>query len=165
LFFQQLQIAVNNTHICEFYQREPMYLAQLVEVKGDINLESVQVYPGSGSTSFPSAMGGDMGYCPPPPSQPSFGGDMGYCPPPPSQPSFGGDMGYCPPPPSQPSFGGDMGYCPPPPSQPSFGGDMGYCPPPPPSQPAFGGDFNASFGFPSAPPQITLAPFAVCIMY
>ncbi len=110
-----------------------MYLAQLVEVKGDINLESVQVYPGSGSTSFPSAMGGDMGYCPPPPSQPSFGGDMGYCPPPPSQPSFGGDMGYC--------------------------------PPPPPSQPAFGGDFNASFGFPSAPPQITLAPFAVCIMY
>jgi len=94
-----------------------MYLAQLVEVKGDINLESVQVYPGSGSTSFPAAMGGDIGYCPPPPSQPSFGGDMGYC------------------------------------------------PPPPPSQPAFGGDFNAGFGFPSAPPQITPAPFAVCIMY
>jgi hypothetical protein len=125
-----------------------MYLAQLVEVKGDINLESVQVYPGSGSMNFPPAMGGDMSYCPPPPSQPSFGGDMGYCPPPP---------------PSQPSFGGDMGYCPPPPSQSDFGGNMGYCPPPP-SQPAFGGDFNAGFGFPSAPPQITPPPFAVCIV-
>jgi hypothetical protein len=62
-----------------------MYLAQLVEVKGDINLESVQVYSGSGS------MGGDMGYCPPPPPQSTFGDDMGYCPPPP-QPAFGGDF-------------------------------------------------------------------------
>ncbi len=96
---------MNNTHSCEFYQRTPMYLAQLVEVKGDINLESVQVYPGSGSTGFPPSMGGDMGYCPPPP-QPAFGGGMGYCPPP-HQPSFGGDMGYCPPPP-QPAFGGDV---------------------------------------------------------
>ncbi|CAF0929385.1 unnamed protein product [Rotaria sordida] len=61
-------IAVNNTHICDFYQRTPMYLAQLVEVKGDINLESVQVYPGSGS------MGSGMGYCPPPP--PSAGRDF-----------------------------------------------------------------------------------------
>ncbi len=93
-----------------------MNLAQLVEVKGDINLESVQQYGGSG---FAPSMGGNMGYCPPPP-QPTFGGDMGYCPPPPSQPTFGGDMGYCPPPP-QPSFGGDMGYCPPPPSQPAYG--------------------------------------------
>ncbi|CAF0895059.1 unnamed protein product [Rotaria sp. Silwood1] len=61
-------IAANNNHICEFYQRIPMYLAQLVEVKGDINLESVQVYPGSGS------MGGEMGFCPPP--QPCSGGDF-----------------------------------------------------------------------------------------
>jgi len=91
-----------------------MYLAQLVEVKGDINLESVQVYPGSGSTDFPPSMGGDMGYCPPPP-------------------------------------------------QPSFGGNVGYCPPPP--QPTFGGDVNVSFGFPSAPPSITPAPFMVCILY
>ena len=52
-----------------------MYLAQLVEVKGDINLESVQVYPGSGSMSFPPPMGGNMGFCPPPP-QPTYGGDF-----------------------------------------------------------------------------------------
>jgi hypothetical protein len=64
-----LKIAVNNTHLCEFYQRAPMYMAQLVEIKGDINLESVQIYPGSGS------MGGDMGFVPSPP-QPSFGGDF-----------------------------------------------------------------------------------------
>lgn len=101
---------MNNSHVCEFYSRIPMYLAQLVEVKGDINLESVQTYSGSGSAGFPPSMGGDFGYCPPPP-QPTFGGDMGYCPPPP-QPTFGGDMGYCPPPPSQPTFGGDfnVGY-------------------------------------------------------
>ncbi len=82
---------MNNTHICEFYQRMPMYLAQLVQVKGEISLESVQVYPGSGTVGFPTSMGGDMGYYPSPPPQPSFGGDLDYCPPPP-QPSFGGDF-------------------------------------------------------------------------
>ena len=66
---------MNNTHICEFYQRTSMYMAQLVEVKGDINLESVQVYSGSGSMNFPPTMGGDFAYCPPPP-QPAFGGDF-----------------------------------------------------------------------------------------
>ncbi len=99
---------MNNTHICEFYQRMPMYLAQLVQVKGEISLESVQVYPGSGATGFPTSMGGDMNYYQSPPIQPSFGGDMNYCPPPP-QPSFGGDLDYCPPPP-QPSFGGDFNF-------------------------------------------------------
>jgi hypothetical protein len=71
-----------------------MYSAQLVEVKGDINLESVQVYPASGSMNFSTSVGGDMGYCPPPP-QPAFGGDMDFCPPPP-QPAFGGgfNAGY-----------------------------------------------------------------------
>ena len=67
-----------------------MHLAQQVEVKGELTLESVQVYSGSGSMGFPGAMGG-MGFCPPPPS---FVGDMGFCPPPPpSQPAFGGDFG------------------------------------------------------------------------
>ncbi len=126
---------MNNTHVCEFYSRLPMYLAQLVEVKGDISLESVQQYGGS---TFSPSMGGGMGYCPPPP-----------------QPTFGGDMNYCPPPP-QSTFGGDMNYCPPPP-QPNFGGDTSYCPPPP--QPTFGGDFNIGFGSPSAP------PFAVRTFY
>jgi hypothetical protein len=52
-----------------------MYMAQLVEVKGDINLESVQVYSGSGPMNFPPTMGGDFAYCPPP-QQPAFGGDF-----------------------------------------------------------------------------------------
>jgi hypothetical protein len=56
----------------------PMQVAQFVEVKGDISLESVQVYPGSGSMGFPQMMGGNMGFMPsqPPPPQPSFGGDF-----------------------------------------------------------------------------------------
>jgi hypothetical protein len=56
-----------------------MYLAQLVEVKGEITLESVQVYGGGmGSANFPQ-MGMNMSYNPPPP-QPSFGGgfNVGY---------------------------------------------------------------------------------------
>jgi hypothetical protein len=82
-----------------------MYSAQIVQVKGDINLESVQVYPGSGSMGFPPTMGGNMGF----PS--TMGGNMGF----PS--TMGGNMGF----PS--AMGGDMGYCPPPP-QPSYGGDF-----------------------------------------
>lgn len=64
-----------------------MHLAQMVEVKGDVTLDSVQVFPGQGAMGFPPAMG--MGFAPPPPS---FGGDMGFCPPPP-QPSYGGGFG------------------------------------------------------------------------
>jgi len=66
-------ISVNNSHLCEFRQRTPMYLAQLLEIKGDINLESAQVYPGgmSGPTSFPH-MGGHMPFVQPP--QATFGG-------------------------------------------------------------------------------------------
>lgn len=52
-----------------------MYLANLVEVKGDISLESVQVYPGGMGTSmnFPS-MGVNMSFGPP--SQAPFGGGL-----------------------------------------------------------------------------------------
>ena len=59
-----------------------MHLAQVVEVKGDITLESVQVYSGAGSISLPGAvsfstsMGGGMGFVPPP-TQPPYGGDFG----------------------------------------------------------------------------------------
>ncbi|CAF1231099.1 unnamed protein product [Adineta ricciae] len=107
---RSFKIAINNSHVCEFYQRAPMHLAQQVEVKGELTLESVQVYSGSGSMGFPGAMGG-MGFCPPPPS---FGGDMGFCPPPPtSQPAFGGDFG--------PGFGF--------PSAPPFSGGSGGVPP------------------------------------
>ncbi|UJR28951.1 hypothetical protein I4U23_010168 [Adineta vaga] len=115
---RSFKIAVNNSHVCEFYQRTPMHLAQQVEIKGDVTLESVQVYSGSGSMGFPPSMGMGMG--------------------------MGGNMGFCPPPP---------------PSSSSFGGDFAYCPPPPPAQPAFGGDFNAGFGFPSAPPSISVCIF------
>ncbi|CAF0886370.1 unnamed protein product [Rotaria sordida] len=73
-------IAVNNSHFCEYHQRAPMHLAQLVEVKGDISLESVQVYSGGmgNPMGFPS-MGGNMQFGQPSFGQPSFG-----------QPSFGG---------------------------------------------------------------------------
>ncbi|CAF2033575.1 unnamed protein product [Rotaria magnacalcarata] len=95
-------IAVNNSHVCEFYQRVPMYLAQLVQVKGDINLESVQVYGGGmGSSMNIPPMGANMPFGQPSFGQPSFGqpsfGQPSF-----GQPSFG-----------QPSFG-----------QPSFGGDF-----------------------------------------
>ncbi|CAF0749374.1 unnamed protein product [Adineta steineri] len=103
---RSFKIAVNNGHVCEFYHRSPMHLAQQVEIKGDVTLESVQVYPGTGPMGFPP-MGGDMAFAPP--SFPSaFGGNPGFCPPPPSaQSAFGGGMGYCPPPPSsQSTFGG-----------------------------------------------------------
>ncbi|CAF3358186.1 unnamed protein product [Rotaria socialis] len=62
------KIAINNTHVCEFYQRLPMYLAQLVEVKGDLNLESVHINPGSGY------IGSGTGLCSQP--QPSYSGDF-----------------------------------------------------------------------------------------
>ena len=128
---------MNNAHVCEFYSRIPMYLAQQLEIKGEINLESIHTGSGAGSPGYPP-MGGDMGYCPPPPDS-----------------TFGGNMGYCPPPPDA-TFGGDMGYCPPPPDS-TFGGNMGYCPPPP-SEPTFGGDYNTGFGYPSAP------TFTVCFI-
>ena len=69
-----------------------MHLAQMVEVKGDISLESVQVYSGAGSIALPGA----MGFAPP------MGGGMGFA------PSMGGNMGFAPPP-TQPPFGGDFG--------------------------------------------------------
>ena len=68
-----------------------MYSAQSVQVKGDISLESVQVYAGGmgGSMGFPQ-MGGAMGF-------PQMGGAMNF-------PQMGMNMPYVQPP--QPSFGG-----------------------------------------------------------
>lgn len=165
-----LQVSVNNAHVCEFYSRIPMYLAQQLEVKGEINLESVQTDSGTGSSSYPptggdtgycppppdSTFGGDMGYCPPPPDS-TFGGNTGYCPPPPDS-TYGGDMGYCPPPPDS-TFGGNTGYCPPPPDS-TFGGDMGYCPPPP--QSSFDSGFNTGYPYPSAPSSFTVCFIDIC---
>lgn len=58
-----------------------MHTAQLVEVKGEISLESVQVYSGSNPMGFGGPtmgmnMGMGMGYAPAPPMQPNFGGDF-----------------------------------------------------------------------------------------
>jgi hypothetical protein len=135
-----LQVSVNDAHVCEFYPRIPMYLAQQLEIKGEINLESIQAESGSRSSGYPP-MGGDMGYCPPPPDS-----------------SFGGDTGYCPPPPGS-SFDEDTGYCPPPPDS-TFGGDMGYCPPPP--QPSFDSDYNTGYGYPSASSAFTVCFIDIC---
>lgn len=90
-------ISVNNSHICEFYQRVPMYLANLVEVKGDINLESVQVVPGGmgGSMGFPG-MGVNMSFGMTP--QAPFGGGMNV--------GFGFPSAPCPPPAASFSMGG-----------------------------------------------------------
>lgn len=53
-----------------------MHVANLVEVKGEITLESVQIYPGTSAMGFGPSAGMNMGYAPPPPPmQPSFGGD------------------------------------------------------------------------------------------
>jgi hypothetical protein len=65
-----------------------MHLAQLVEVKGDITLEAVQVY-GGGMGGF-GGMGGSMG----------MGGGMGF----PNMPNMGVNVSYGQPP--QSSFGG-----------------------------------------------------------
>jgi len=48
-------VSIDNSHVCEFRQRVPLYAAQILEVKGDIQLESAQVYPGGmgGSMNFP----------------------------------------------------------------------------------------------------------------
>lgn len=43
--------------VCEFRLRTPMHLAQLVEVKGDIKLDSVQVTPGMFGNAFNTPMG------------------------------------------------------------------------------------------------------------
>lgn len=59
-------------HLCEFYQRIPMYIAQLVEVKGNINLESCQVFGGGMGAPFGFSQTGANA----PFGQPSFGGGM-----------------------------------------------------------------------------------------
>lgn len=50
------KITVNNARLGEFHQRVPLYSAQILEVKGDIQLESAQVFAGGfggGMGSFP----------------------------------------------------------------------------------------------------------------
>jgi len=42
------KIAVNNQHTADFAHRLPLSAAELVTVKGDVNLTHVQVYPGMG---------------------------------------------------------------------------------------------------------------------
>lgn len=82
---------MNNQNIGEFRHRLPMHMGQLVEVKGDINLESVQVVPASmGFMGFPP-MGGQVSLNPFP--QMGFPGGINV--------NFGGaaPSPYAPPPP------------------------------------------------------------------
>jgi len=46
---QCFKIAVNNQHTADFPHRMPFNAAELVTVKGDVNLTQVQVYPGMGT--------------------------------------------------------------------------------------------------------------------
>ncbi len=41
-----LKIAINNQHTADFHHRMPFNAADLVTVKGDVNLTNVHVYPG-----------------------------------------------------------------------------------------------------------------------
>ncbi len=70
---------MNNSHLCEFRHRLPLNSAQLLQIKGDVTLESAQVYPGGmgGSMGFPH-MGGHMPFGQPP--QVSFNPGSGYNP-------------------------------------------------------------------------------------
>jgi hypothetical protein len=45
---QSFKIAVNHQHTADFHHRVPFNTAELVTVKGDVNLTQVQVYPGMG---------------------------------------------------------------------------------------------------------------------
>jgi len=45
---QSFKIAINNQHVADFRHRIPFNAAELVTVKGDVNLTQVQVYPGMG---------------------------------------------------------------------------------------------------------------------
>lgn len=79
---------MNNSHFCEFRQRTSIYSAQLLEVKGDISLDSAQVSS--------AGMGGGMGY-------PQMGMGMPFVQP--SAPAFGAgavNISYSPYPPAQP---------------------------------------------------------------
>jgi galectin-9 len=40
------KIAINNQHVADFPHRMPFNAAELVSVKGDVNLTNVQIYPG-----------------------------------------------------------------------------------------------------------------------
>jgi len=42
------KVAINNQHTADFHHRIPFNAAELVTVKGDVNLTQVQVYPGMG---------------------------------------------------------------------------------------------------------------------
>jgi hypothetical protein len=45
---QGFKIAVNNQHTADFQHRMPFNAAEIVTVKGDVNLAQVQIYPGMG---------------------------------------------------------------------------------------------------------------------
>ncbi len=68
---------MNNAHLCDFHQRMPMSQAQSLEIKGDVTLNSAQVFPGGmgGSMGFPQ-----IGMVVPnvQPIQPAFGGNVSF---------------------------------------------------------------------------------------
>jgi hypothetical protein len=46
---QGFKVAINNQHTADFPHRIPLNAAELVTVKGDVNLTQVQIYPGMGT--------------------------------------------------------------------------------------------------------------------
>lgn len=84
---------MNNSYFCEFRARTPIHLAQVVEVKGDISLESAQVFGG---------MGGHVPFVQPGFPQPSF--QPSFTPTPPFGAGVNISYGYPSAPPSVPSF-------------------------------------------------------------
>lgn len=87
------RISLNNLHIGEFHHRLPMQMGQLVEIKGDLTLESAQVVPSQmGFGGFPQMGGPQMSFNPFPQGNFSAGG---------MNVSFGGPpmSGFAPPPP------------------------------------------------------------------
>lgn len=50
---QCFKVAINNQHRADFQHRMPLNAAELVTIKGDVNLTHVQVYPGVGTYTQP----------------------------------------------------------------------------------------------------------------
>jgi len=46
---QGFKLAVNNQHLCDFPHRMSYQTAEIIQVKGEVNLSSVQMYPGYGT--------------------------------------------------------------------------------------------------------------------
>jgi hypothetical protein len=47
-FFLDLKVAINHQHTADFPHRLPFNAAELVTVKGEVNLTTVHIYPGMG---------------------------------------------------------------------------------------------------------------------